>query len=220
MFHYVYKVTADSGKYYIGRHSTKNMDDGYLGSGKWARNCRKSGVSLTKEILTFCSDFDTLLDKEEEYIAEHFSNPLNMNFHISACGFGVGSTNWRSTPEGRKYTSDNHWTKTEYGRKWVSVNNPSRRADVKKVRAERIREQWADPVNRAKWSGENHHMNKLEHKQRMVDSNPMHDPEARAKLSARFKGVPQKKVECPHCNKIGGISKMHQHHFENCKHKL
>lgn len=30
---------------------------------------------------------------------------------------------------------------------------------------------------------------------------------------------PQKKIKCPHCNKIGGISAMKRHHFDKCKHK-
>jgi len=31
---------------------------------------------------------------------------------------------------------------------------------------------------------------------------------------------PQKKVECPHCNKIGGISAMKQSHFDRCKWRI
>lgn len=30
---------------------------------------------------------------------------------------------------------------------------------------------------------------------------------------------PQSKIECPHCNKIGGISAMKRSHFDRCKHK-
>lgn len=26
-----------------------------------------------------------------------------------------------------------------------------------------------------------------------------------------------KKVECPHCGKVGGIGPMSQYHFDNCK---
>lgn len=34
MYHYVYKVLFESGEYYIGKHSTADLDDGYKGSGR------------------------------------------------------------------------------------------------------------------------------------------------------------------------------------------
>ena len=44
-------------------------------------------------------------------------------------------------------------------------------------------------------------------------------PEVRAKLSAGNKGKPspKRKVECPHCGKIGGVNVMHEWHFNKCK---
>jgi len=39
-------------------------------------------------------------------------------------------------------------------------------------------------------------------------------------LNGKYKGVkkgPQKNIECPHCNKIGGESNMKRYHFDNCK---
>jgi hypothetical protein len=46
-------------------------------------------------------------------------------------------------------------------------------------------------------------------------------PELRLKnninMSNSKKGKPMKKVTCPHCNKTGGISRMTQYHFDNCK---
>ena len=38
-----------------------------------------------------------------------------------------------------------------------------------------------------------------------------------AKLSAARKGVPSRKVTCPHCGLTGGVSNMTRWHFDNCK---
>ena len=36
-------------------------------------------------------------------------------------------------------------------------------------------------------------------------------------MSIAKKGIPMRKVVCPHCNKVGGVSRMKQYHFNNCK---
>lgn len=67
MYYYVYKITNQiNGKYYIGAHSTKKLDDGYMGSGKRIRYAiNKYGVeNFSKEILGF---YNT---KVEMYLAE------------------------------------------------------------------------------------------------------------------------------------------------------
>jgi hypothetical protein len=43
--------------------------------------------------------------------------------------------------------------------------------------------------------------------------------EHRKNISRKLKGVPKKKIQCPHCGKIGGSSQMKRHHFDNCKTK-
>lgn len=38
------------------------------------------------------------------------------------------------------------------------------------------------------------------------------------KTSAALKGIPKKKIACPHCGKIGGAGNMKRYHFSECKH--
>ncbi len=38
------------------------------------------------------------------------------------------------------------------------------------------------------------------------------------KIASALKGVPKKRVTCPHCNKSGAVGLMKRHHFDNCKH--
>ena len=56
--HYIYKITYKvTNRFYIGMHSTDNMDDGYFGSGKrlWFSINYHGKENHEKEILEFCS---------------------------------------------------------------------------------------------------------------------------------------------------------------------
>ena len=56
MYYYFYKITNNiNGKYYYGVHSTTNINDDYMGSGKYLhRAYNKYGQSnFTKEIIKY-----------------------------------------------------------------------------------------------------------------------------------------------------------------------
>ncbi len=70
-YHFIYKTTCSlTGKYYIGMHSTDNLDDGYLGSGKRLRySIRKYGEeNHIREILEHCSSREELASREAEIV--------------------------------------------------------------------------------------------------------------------------------------------------------
>jgi len=70
-YHFIYKTTnLLSGKYYIGMHSTDNIEDGYLGSGKRLRySINKYGVKNHKrEIIEFVESREELRKKEKEIV--------------------------------------------------------------------------------------------------------------------------------------------------------
>jgi hypothetical protein len=72
-FHFVYKTTCiETGKWYIGLHSTDNMDDGYLGSGmRLTRSVKKYGESAhNREILFMGSTRKEASNKEAELLSE------------------------------------------------------------------------------------------------------------------------------------------------------
>lgn len=81
--HFVYKTTClETGKFYIGLHSTDDLNDGYLGSGmRLIRSVRKHGAEKhAREILEHFPTRKEASDKEKELITPELrKNPLCMN---------------------------------------------------------------------------------------------------------------------------------------------
>lgn len=110
MKHFIYKTTHINGRYYIGRHSTDNLDDGYIGSGTWPMSI-KDKSTLTREILEFVDDFETLKEREAEHLAEHIGKPNCMNVNPDPVGFGEGNHNPMRNPKiAAKISGENHWS--------------------------------------------------------------------------------------------------------------
>jgi group I intron endonuclease len=82
LYFLVYKtINLVNGKYYIGAHRTKNLQDGYLGSGELLiRAFAKYGKeNFKKDIIKFCSCKQEMLDLEIELIAVALGDPLCYN---------------------------------------------------------------------------------------------------------------------------------------------
>lgn len=71
----IYKTTnLINGKIYIGKHKTRCIDDGYMGSGKWLKRAiSKYGIeNFAREILHECSSEEEMNAKEAELVTEEF----------------------------------------------------------------------------------------------------------------------------------------------------
>lgn len=91
-YHFIYKTTCIiTNKFYCGMHSTDNLDDGYLGSGRklWY-SINKHGKENHKiEILEFLETREELKNKEAEIVNENLLNdPLCMNLKLGGEGGG------------------------------------------------------------------------------------------------------------------------------------
>lgn len=89
-YHYLYRVDRVDGKFYVGMHSTDDLADGYLGSGKRiTRSVRKHGAekhALT--ILEFLPDREALREGERQLVTRALlADPMCMNI---ALGGGAG----------------------------------------------------------------------------------------------------------------------------------
>lgn len=113
MKHFIYKTTHKNGKYYIGRHSTVNPNDGYLGSGTWVSEI-KDKTTLDREILEYADDFDQLIILEDRYLAEHHGKPNCMNMSNKSTGWATGNANPMNNPEvSSKLSGDNHYMRKD-----------------------------------------------------------------------------------------------------------
>ena len=71
MNYIIYKISNQvNGKYYIGRHSTKDLNDSYMGSGIGIKNAiKKYGIeNFTKEIIATVDNADALWNLEKEIV--------------------------------------------------------------------------------------------------------------------------------------------------------
>lgn len=202
MYHYTYMTVDDnSGKYYVGRHSTNNLFDKYKGSGKWVKCYSKERkTDLITYVLEFFDDPLSLKNGEQFLLNEHFQKPFCMNFNNKSEGFATGANNPTNllTEEQKKIRSDNHWTKTPEGSKWVSDNNPSKMEHVKVMRSEKGKELWTQEEYRNNYIGDNHWTNQDSESARIFlermtgENNPAKTPEVRAKLRESLKEIASK----------------------------
>ena len=93
-YHYIYKITClKTNNYYIGIHSTDNLEDGYLGSGKrLAYSIRKHGRDVhIKEILEFLPDRQSILEREKELVNISVVKEKRCMNIVLGGGFGFSS---------------------------------------------------------------------------------------------------------------------------------
>jgi hypothetical protein len=90
-YHYLYKITnIINEKYYIGVHSTTNLNDSYMGSGTAIKNAiKKYGIeNFEKQILEF---FQT---SEEKWLAEIKCVTLQIAKDENSYNMAPGGRNW------------------------------------------------------------------------------------------------------------------------------
>ena len=89
-YHYIYKTTCIiTERFYIGMHSTDNLEDGYVGSGKrlWHSINKHGKENHRTEILEFLIDRKSLVEREKEIVNQEMINEeLCMNLKLGGDG--------------------------------------------------------------------------------------------------------------------------------------
>lgn len=97
--HYVYQITnLINGKYYIGKHSTDDIDDNYFGSGTLLRAAfKKYGKgNFEKYVLQFCDTEEDAYKLEGELVTtDQINDPMCYNMTTGGLGAGSGEGSHR-----------------------------------------------------------------------------------------------------------------------------
>ena len=89
-FYFLYKITnIVNNKIYLGKHKTKNLDDGYFGSGKLLKRAisKYGRENFTLEILEQFNSEEELNQAEKELITEEFCQRKD-NYNLCVGGKG------------------------------------------------------------------------------------------------------------------------------------
>ena len=210
MIHYIYKLVHTNGRYYIGRHSTKNLDDGYMGSGKWPRSI-KNKQDLSKEILSYHDSTNELLEAEKSLLTEHIEKPLCMNFNNNSVGFAFGSLNPAKT-EKEKIRKE----------KQVGELNPmfgkthSNEAKAKMSVDRKGKPTWNKGLSGVKTSDKGQlAWNKGVSTGIKTFTGQHHTPETIALM--KEKHASRERLTCPHCSKNIDKPNYSRYHGDKCK---
>jgi hypothetical protein len=151
-YHFIYKTTCVlNDKYYVGMHSTTNLKDGYLGSGKrlhYSINKYKK-ENFKFEILEFCDSRETLEIRESEIVNEDLlKDPLCMNLKPGGKGGIINA---------------------EHKQKWVDAGHAASREKKGYIEKQRWLwandKEWGDAIRekssayhkgKGMWSGKHH----------------------------------------------------------------
>jgi len=122
-FHYIYKTTCIiTERFYIGMHSTDNLEDGYIGSGKrlWHSINKHGKENHVCQILEFLPDRKSLAEREKEIVnIELIGEELCMNLKVGGEGGGriFNEQHLLNLREGAKKWMTNKWKDKDFATK-------------------------------------------------------------------------------------------------------
>ena len=246
MYHFLYKITCViTQRYYLGMHSTSNINDGYFGSGLILRRsiCKYGKHNHTRNILSYYNSRKELSEHESRLITDEvLLDPFCMNLKKGGTGGGLkGLQRSVSTKEkmkkARAKLKADGWKMPADAIERAKQKNRGRQASAEtRQKMSLARKNKKLPT----FSSEHRQKLSIARRKRIISE------ETKARISASLTNNPKNKgwqlseesrekqkqasrealtnkpkevVCCPHCNKKGGKPAMQRFHFQNCKHK-
>ena len=170
MFYTIYKITNKlNNKFYIGKHQTENLDDGYMGSGKiLKRSIAKHGIeNFKKEILFQFGNEADMNSKEAELVTEEFC--LREDTYNLCVGGQGGFSYINSNPElvAKRDTYENKLAGRIAANKVLAKKYGSKNFTAKKLEADPVfRDEFRNKVSiglKKKFEKDGHHWNGKRH---------------------------------------------------------
>lgn len=138
-YYYVYKIVNEvNGKEYIGFHSTNDLDDGYMGSGKLIKAAiEKYGIDkFRKEIIQMFDNREDAEQLERELVNEDYVNrddTYNISLGGNVCilfGEDNGFYGKHHSDDARKHMSESKKKLFEEKGSWIKDRNFTEDDDV------------------------------------------------------------------------------------------
>jgi len=160
MFYTIYKITNQiDGKFYIGSHKTKDLNDNYTGSGKYLIHAQKKyGIeNFKKEILFVFETADEMYAKEAEIVNEDFLATEN-TYNLKIGGLG----GWDYINENMKVDTKSkagrlgYYASRESLRKTHGVDHVSKLPEVKQKQSARMSMKYPPGTTFCSFAGKQH----------------------------------------------------------------
>jgi hypothetical protein len=191
-YHFIYKTTnLKNGKFYVGMHSTHNLNDGYLGSGlRLRRSIRRNGAENFKiEYLEFFNNRIELANREKQLVNEDLlKDPMCMNIRPGGSG---GWTGEQQKQNANKSNERQTWLR-ENDKEWSDIRLKQLKENGSKVFTNLWKLGKLKPLD---WTGKKH---KEESKKKIGEANSVKQKgEANSQFGTCWitNGIENKKVK-------------------------
>jgi hypothetical protein len=241
---YVYKITFEDNKFYIGYRGSKKLPEqdfliSYFSSSKEVKKKIQQNVNYIGEILSIYEDKEIAYNAEQDLIFTEISNPniLNKFCYKNRKGWGL------LTESGKQSISDTNkkrWADIAYKEKMIKIHKDRWTDEMRQNQTERLtgkkrpdhsimmtgrKNPKASIALRGKPKPKGHGANvsaattgvsKSEnHRKNLSIAAKNRSEEHRRKLSES--NIKSPKKECPHCSKLIDVRNYGKYHGSKCK---
>jgi hypothetical protein len=217
-YHYIYKITNNiNNKFYIGKHSSSDLEDGYFGSSTYLNNSilTHGKENFTKEIISYHTSSENAYLEESKLVTFKEVDDVNCyNRQPGGTGFNAGQVLVKDGNGGFKFVSKDEFATGNYEANCKGYKHTKEFCEKKKKYANNMSDE-----HKRKLSEYANNMT-VEHRRKISEANARRGQteETKKKISETYKNAPDR--VCPHCGKVGrpGVG-MNRYHFNNCKKK-